>query len=314
MQKARKRAAAAQTFKVQGRDLLARVQIKRCSEILTVALEADPNSISARFMLVACLLQLGDFAAAREQASSTITDLCEEKGGALQEPALHFAAAYACLGSGNTEEAITFLEDAVKSFPSEPQPCAALSTVFEREGRWPEARAAAVLALEREAGTASGKQLLPSQRRRSERLLQLDAAAGSAEAVVDAVASTAAADDDLQPTAAGDQLGKKEGCGSPKICASSNVLAMRANSREVAAPSPPSTRVRWRTFGPPCQEEATPGNEAAVREAAFKDLETLFSNLMPAAVSGAHNREQVGDSESAAIGSEACCSCSCRKC
>lgn len=288
---------------------------------------------------VGCLLHLRDYAAAKEQAVDAIYNLCEDKGGVLEEPAMHLAAAYASLGVGEVSDAIGFLRYATKTFPQEPQPFAALSSILETEGYCREAKAVAAAALAREnrlEDGAANKRLPPSQRSQVERRMlestdeEVAVAAGKATGAEHELAGVP--DEEsldqivcelLQRTASIDSGGlglqaKVDFKPLKQTREAAEVVVTPRTRRRSTTPKHASPvrsspriprssleRVRWRTFGP--EPSSSPGNDGAVRLAAMKDLEALFSNLMPSpAFRG--DRSEAPVAEVAQV-SGACCLC-----
>lgn len=300
MDRARKRAAMAESFRVQGRDVMAKAQIKRCTDLLFAALECDAGSMNARFMLVSCLLQLRDFARAKEQAVQAIYNLAVEDGGALEEPVMHLAAAYASLGQDHVGDAISSLRYAAKVFPEDPQSCAILSAVLERQGCLQQAKRAAALALMRDDQPVMAG-LLPSQRRHVEGLLLVAVdREGGAAAETEDVDELDLDELDFEGAPVKVPWGSAEvvsfPVSPPKACTEIGGIGAQV------APSP----VRSRRFGPAAQDSC-PGGENAIREAAMKDLEALFSNLMPSP--GTLSSAQAPVAEVAQVGAGPCCFC-----
>lgn len=297
LERARKRAAMAQGFKAQGREVLERAQVKRCTDILFAAVECDPSCMNARFMLVGCLLQLKDFELAKKEAIDAIFNLSEDRGAALEDPAMHLAAAYASLGVGDTDHAISLLRYAMRTFPQDPQPCAALSSVLERRGSAREARDIAALALARE-NDEEGRRLLPAQRERVDGLLAEakrrddgDLGADCGDAVVGS---------SLPHWSLGAEVDVE--------CAGPSVSSANDTPPAPQPPAPSSSRVRSRPFGP-AVPESSPRSETAVREAAMKDLEALFSTLMPAQAFRRDGPDGAPVAEAAQISAAPCCLC-----
>merc|ERR1719215_2155623 len=91
MLRARKRLHSARAFKAQGRDFLARQQMLRVAELVNILLEVDPSNMSARFLSIGALLELGAFQRASQEAKIALIEYVDEKGGSLQDPTLQYA-------------------------------------------------------------------------------------------------------------------------------------------------------------------------------------------------------------------------------
>lgn len=320
LERARKRAMAAQGFKHQGREVLWRMQANRCMDLLRSALEFDPSNLSACYMLIGCLLEHGDFEAAKEQAHMTLHDVLQSKGATLQEPALHLAAAQASLGAGATSEAVDLLLEAAKLFPEDPQPCVALSLAMRVAGRPEGAKHAADLAVQRNSKPGSAARLTAEQLKRVKALLS-----GGCSDITGEVAKSAASSEPpsgfpgrrlpgesfaeglrrLRANKA--QLGSVSGGG----VASGEAFAEKPSPRGISARIR-GVPIREFCFGPqvPGIGVGSPRAENAVREAALKDLETLFSNLLPRSALGMKGGPpRVNGEAVVSEGMSGCCSC-----
>jgi len=285
--RARERALAAARFRRQGRELLWRAQITRCEELLNTALKLDPYNYSACFMLIGCLLQLEDFRGARNQAQSTIREICQGKGAVLQEPVLHLATAYASLQVGDAHEAIDMLMEATKAFPNQPQPYVALCLAMEAAGQPAAARHAADLAVEMDAHQNCPARMTLQQRR-----------------IIDW---------QLRTVAVGRGVVERGGS-SPK--AGLIESSSKANSKEEAPPAglKPGRAIEFRQlqFGPQALDNI-PEDDRAVKEAALRDLETLFTNLMPGKPRAMGLQVAGGSDMVVSEGMSGCCSCTRRE-
>uniref|UniRef100_A0A7S0FAM0 Uncharacterized protein n=1 Tax=Pyrodinium bahamense TaxID=73915 RepID=A0A7S0FAM0_9DINO len=144
----------AEQFRNEGRGPLAVAQLERCVHHLQLALTVYHGNLSARLFLVGCLMSLGHFATAKEQALHALREISEEREAALQEPLLHLAIAHIATRLGQSEDAIAFSQKAANDYPRHPQPCATLGRALQRTGRHFAAMKMARLALERDLDPA----------------------------------------------------------------------------------------------------------------------------------------------------------------
>lgn len=158
LDQARKRALAADGFKRAGRDLLWRIQVDRCREVLEQALEHNPFNLNAVFMLVGCLLHAGDLIGALERAASALEYMRGENDASFQDCSLHLACATCLWRLGKGNEAILALGEAAKACRDDAHPCLALAALLDTSGQPQAAAHAADLALSRDsAGIAAGR-------------------------------------------------------------------------------------------------------------------------------------------------------------
>lgn len=338
MLRARKRLHSARAFKAQGRDFLARQQMLRVAELVNILLEVDPSNMSARFLSIGALLELGAFQRASQEAKIALIEYVDEKGGSLQDPTLQYAAAYASLGYGNLEAATAYLLGATTDFPNDAQAHAAYSSVLERSGRLEEALEASRMA--RRLDEAAGPQLLPEQQWHiNRRFMEYAAAITPASFVPPANVAAGGSSPSSPPpfqfrkdaspprAAPGGRILEELGEPAParKVHTFAQSMQKRGNRPRVrsvdAAPGeeeeaaqtmsicaddgmPPEQPgwIRSKPFGPPLETQRN-SEENVHRDAALKDLENLFSSLMPL------SSRADGISETAAVGAEGCCSC-----
>lgn len=309
LERARRRAAAA-GFRRQGRESLAHAQTKRCAELLISALDCEPACLSARFLLASCMLQLGEFELAREQAQASLR-ICSELDGKLQDPILHLAGAYASLGLGEDAVALGYLRDASASFPEAPQASLVLARLLDAAGHAEESALALQQALASDSASSCRQPLTATQRQRAE--LRLQEAGGALQAPLPPSAPTPSEGSEVAPSPPPTSpmpmsLGARASSAmSASAFRFASGCAAKAASPAAGSSVVGSPRIRTSPFGP--REPGYPADEStAMREAALQDLEALFSNLLPSANNGLRDAMVSVDGVAFADDSR-CCSC-----
>mmetsp|Transcript_22414 Transcript_22414/g.52349 ORF Transcript_22414/g.52349 Transcript_22414/m.52349 type:complete len:433 (+) Transcript_22414:43-1341(+) len=161
---ARQCAERAEQFRREGRVPLAMLQLERCVHFLRQALTLSSRNLSARCFHVGCLMLLGEFEAAKEQAVETMREVYDEQHATLQEPFLHLAIAHIASRLGQSEDAIAFAQRASNEYPQHPQPCATVCRTLDRAGRHFAAMNMARMAVERDKQPGCPARLSDSSR------------------------------------------------------------------------------------------------------------------------------------------------------
>lgn len=121
--------ARARKFKSDNRLELAVAQLERCQWCLESALTERHEDLGARFLLVACLLALGQFEQVIGEASFLYRHLSNEQRRRMNDPVLHMAIAHALRMVRQPEEAVVFLREASNIYPQHSVPFVALAEV-----------------------------------------------------------------------------------------------------------------------------------------------------------------------------------------
>jgi len=259
LDRARLCAQRAKSFRAQGRHILADMQLERSSQLLQVALAVYPMNLSARYLIIGCLMQMGEDQEAKDHAVAALRD-CEQQGKLL-DPALHLAVAHTSVKLGQAGDAACALQDAVRDFPRHPGPAAMLAKVLCSMGRCSDGRGAAELALERDSAVVGRNSALTAAERSDVRKVLENQAPDTAVGELSIDGGVASI-----------------GSGPLRV---SEEAARRV--LELGHPGPTASQnsqpVRCKPFG---RQVKSPRMEKNVlREAALSDLERVFSNLMP---------------------------------
>jgi hypothetical protein len=110
------------------RKALAEPQLVRCQHLLEASLWEVPENTSSHFLLVAVLLQLGDFEAAKREAIILLHRVsAAARWPDMKDPVLHQAIAQASWRMQSDGDAMNRLLEATNEFPEHPQLCMNLS-------------------------------------------------------------------------------------------------------------------------------------------------------------------------------------------
>lgn len=155
----------ARVFMAEGRHLLAEAQLTRTREIAErLVRENNLRCANPHLILIGCLLHQKDLPAARELALDLYHQLGERNRAELDGPLLHLVIAHVSRRLGQAEDAIAFLRMAASTYPSDPEPCAALSELLTSVGRFTSGADAARMALEKDTSSLCRQRLRPSAR------------------------------------------------------------------------------------------------------------------------------------------------------
>jgi tetratricopeptide (TPR) repeat protein len=136
---------SAEALVLKGRLMMQNGQLEESEELLRRAVALDPGTYTTRYQLYTCLSQRGKMEEAKEESNrlkqleEDMRTLEQMAGGKMQQtphdPALHYQIAQIALRTGQVEEAVRWLQNALREDPNYVPAHQMLALYYQRIGK-----------------------------------------------------------------------------------------------------------------------------------------------------------------------------------